>query len=105
MKVIKGAVFDVAVDLRKDSLNYGKYATSILSENNKRQMLVPKGFAHGFCTLVKNTHVIYKVDEYYSKEHDNGIIWNDEKLAINWPTDSPILSEKDKINPNITNIN
>ncbi|WP_027847250.1 dTDP-4-dehydrorhamnose 3,5-epimerase [Marinococcus halotolerans] len=105
VKVIKGAVFDVAVDLRKDSLNYGKYATSILSENNKRQMLVPKGFAHGFCTLVKNTHVIYKVDEYYSKEHDNGIIWNDEKLAINWPTDSPILSEKDKINPNITNIN
>lgn len=98
VRVLAGAIYDVIVDLRKGSPTYGEWEGFILSEDNKRQLLVPKGFAHGFCTLVANTQVFYKVDEYYSPEHDSGIIWNDEDLAINWPTDKPILSQKDELN-------
>ncbi|MBP0725130.1 dTDP-4-dehydrorhamnose 3,5-epimerase [Bacillus sp. RG28] len=95
VRVIRGAIFDVAVDIRKGSSTYGKWVGAILSEDNKRQLVIPKGFAHGFCTLVSNTEVHYKVDEFYSPEHDRGILWNDPEIGIYWPTSSPILSDKD----------
>ncbi|MFB5267907.1 dTDP-4-dehydrorhamnose 3,5-epimerase [Paenibacillus enshidis] len=101
VRVVTGAIYDVVVDIRKDSKTFGQWIGVILSESNKRQLLVPAGFAHGFCTIVENTHVLYKVDEYYSKEHDRGLLWNDPEIGIHWPTDDPVLSDKDKLHPTI----
>jgi len=107
VRVVTGAIYDVAVDIRKDSPTFGQWVGVIISEDNKRQMLVPQGFAHGFCTVMPNTQVVYKVDEYYSREHDRGILWNDPALGIDWPTNKPILSDKDQKHPllNDANIN
>ncbi|WP_041808402.1 dTDP-4-dehydrorhamnose 3,5-epimerase [Evansella cellulosilytica] len=102
VRVATGAIYDVVVDIRKESPTFGEWIGAILSEHNKRQIVVPKGFAHGFCTLVPNTNVLYKVDEYYSKEHDRGILWNDPDIGIEWPICNPILSEKDKVHPPLT---
>ncbi|WP_242142345.1 MULTISPECIES: dTDP-4-dehydrorhamnose 3,5-epimerase [unclassified Bacillus cereus group] len=99
IQVLKGAIYDVIVDLRVSSPTYKEWKGFILNEENHRQLLVPKGFAHGFCTLVPNTLVMYKVDEYYSADHDDGLYWNDESLAITWPVREPVLSEKDKALP------
>jgi len=101
IRVTAGAIYDVIVDIRQGSPTYGKWQGFILSSANKRQLLVPKGFAHGFCTLVPNTEVQYKVDEFYSPEHDRGIAWNDPSLGIDWPTSAPILSEKDGKHPQL----
>ncbi|RTE08153.1 dTDP-4-dehydrorhamnose 3,5-epimerase [Paenibacillus whitsoniae] len=99
VRAVTGAIYDVVVDIRKNSTTYGQWVGVILSDTNKRQLLVPKGFAHGFCTIVPNTQVLYKVDEYYSPEQDRGILWNDPDIGIEWPTANPILSAKDEKHP------
>lgn len=104
VRVTKGAVYDVIVDIREDSPTFGQWEGFILSEDNKRQLLVPQGFAHGYCTLVENTEFLYKVDNYYSPEHDRGIAWNDPYLNIDWPTSNPILSEKDTKHPKLKDL-
>jgi len=101
VRVIKGAVLDVAVDIRKDSPTFLKHVIVRLSEENQRQLFIPRGFAHGFIVLSEEVVFAYKVDNYYSKEHDRGIRFDDKKIHINWQL-SPeeiILSEKDKNQP------
>jgi dTDP-4-dehydrorhamnose 3,5-epimerase len=96
VRCTRGTIFDVAVDIRKGSKSFGKWFGVELSEQNKKQLLIPKGFAHGFLTLTDNVEVQYKVDAIYSPEHDRGIIWNDSSIGIEWPIGSkPFLSEKD----------
>lgn len=101
VRVTTGVIYDVLVDMRVGSPTYGKWEGYILSEYNHRQLLVPKGFAHGFVTLTPNCNVQYKVDEYYSKENDGGIAFNDPAIGIEWPmpVDKMILSEKDMQHP------
>jgi dTDP-4-dehydrorhamnose 3,5-epimerase len=104
VRVIRGAVFDVAVDLRRGSPTFGKWMGFELSERNFNMLFIPKGFAHGFCTLEENTEIVYKVDNPYSREHDAGIIWNDPDLSITWPVSEPVLSEKDEKLPRLVKI-
>ncbi len=96
VRVASGSVYDVVVDLRHDSSTYGQWLGVMLNDENKRQVLVPRGVAHGFCTLEPKTTVLYKVDEYYDPSLDRGITWNDPDLCINWPVTSPVLSDKDR---------
>ena len=100
VRVIKGEVFDVAVDLRKDSITYGKWVGVLLSEDNKRQFMIPRGFAHGFLVVSDIAEFAYKCDEFYHPEDEGGIIWNDPEIGIAWPEIKEIiLSEKDKKHP------
>lgn len=101
IRVVTGAVLDVIVDVRKGSPTYGESEGYILSESNHRQLLVPRGFAHGFVTLTNNVNFLYKCDNYYNAQADGGIAFDDPTLAINWPIDleNAILSEKDKKHP------
>lgn len=99
VRVITGAIYDVVVDIRQGSPTFGKWVGVTLSDRNHHMLVVPKGFAHGFCTLSSDTHVQYKVDEYYAAEDDQGILWNDPTLAIDWPISKPILSDKDRKQP------
>lgn len=101
VRVITGAIYDVVVDIRINSPTYKQWQGFILTEHNHRMLLVPEGFAHGFCTLTTDTNVCYKVNDYYSQEADRGILWNDPELAIDWPTSDPILSEKDRNQPTL----
>lgn len=100
VRCIKGKIFDVFVDLRKQSSTFGQWDALVISEDSLNSILIPRGFAHGFCTLTDNCEVIYKVDNYYSPSHEVGLLWNDEQLKIDWPAEKPQLSEKD--NKNIT---
>jgi dTDP-4-dehydrorhamnose 3,5-epimerase len=94
--VVKGRIFDVVVDLRRASQTHGKWFDIELSAFEMNMILVPKGFAHGFCTMEEDTVVLYKVDAYYVPDADSGIRWDDPNLSIPWPVPGPILSEKDK---------
>ena len=100
VRCIRGAIFDVAVDIRKGSPTYGKWFGIELSAENKKQLLVPKGFAHGFMTLTDDAEVQYKVDELYAPDCDRGILWNDSEISIEWPMEiTPVLSAKDEKAP------
>jgi len=95
VRVVRGAVFDVAVDLRTASRTFGKWLGVELSEENKKILFVPKGFGHGYCTLTDDSEFLYKVDACYSPQHDSGIRWNDPAIGIRWPVSEPTLSQKD----------
>ena len=96
--VLRGRIFDVALDCRKNSKTFGKYFSYILSENKNNSLYIPEGFAHGFCSLSDNTVMHYKCTNYRDKKSEIGILWNDSKLNIKWPIKNPLLSEKDKNN-------
>ncbi len=96
VRVVRGEIFDVGVDLRRDSPTFGQWAGEILSEENKRQLYIPPGFAHGFCVLSEIAEVTYKCTDLYHPEHERSLLWNDPQLGITWPIDDPILSPKDE---------
>ena len=106
IRCIRGAILDIAVDIRRSSPTFGRHVSAILSDKNWAQLWVPKGFAHGYVTLEPDTEVAYKVTEYYSPTHDRGILWNDPALAIDWPIDaaSAQLSAKDKMQPKLQDV-
>ena len=99
VRVITGKIFDVAVDIRKGSPTFGKWVSAELSEDNKKMLWIPPGFAHGFLSLEDNTNVLYKSTNEYNKESERGILWNDPEIGIKWPFDNPLLSDKDKKHP------
>ncbi len=99
VRVMQGAVLDVAVDIRKNSPTYGQWASVELTHNNKWMYWVPPGFAHGFVTLEDNTVFFYKCTNVYNKESEGSILWNDPDLNIDWKMENPILSDKDKTSP------
>lgn len=95
VRCTKGAVYDVAIDLRRESINFAKWVGVELSEQNKKQLFIPKGFGHAFLTLTDDCEFMYKVDNYYSKENDRSLLWNDKDINIDWPIKEPLLSDKD----------
>ena len=101
--VINGKIFDVCLDLRKNSKTFGKVFTSILSKKNCRSIIIPKGFAHGYCALEKDSILYYKNSDYFFKKDQSGILWNDSDLKIKWPINKPIISKKDKNNSSFKN--
>jgi len=106
VRVVRGAILDVAVDIRKDSPTYGRHVSAVISAAEWNQILVPIGFAHGFCTLEPNTEVVYKVTNFYSAAHDRGLLWNDPDLGIEWPVaaDKALLSDKDLKHPRLAEL-
>ncbi len=99
VQVVTGEIFDVAVDIRPQSPTFGKWSGTLLSEENKRQLFIPGGFAHGFCVLSESAHVAYKCSDYYKPEDEGGILWSDPAIAIDWPVKNPTLSDKDRHYP------
>ena len=97
VSVISGEVFDVVVDIRKDSKTFGQWKSVILSSENKTQFWIPPGFAHGFVVLSDFANFVYKCTDYYDPKDEETIVWNDPSININWPVENPVLSEKDTI--------
>lgn len=106
IRVVRGAILDVAVDLRASSPTFGRHVSAVLSAENWEQLLVPEGFAHGFCTLEPDTEVFYKVTAYYAPECDAGILWDDSDLGIEWPVTraQAVLSDKDRRLPRLAEV-
>jgi dTDP-4-dehydrorhamnose 3,5-epimerase len=106
MRVVHGKILDVAVDIRHGSPTFGRFVAAVLSADQWNQMLIPKGFAHGFCTLEPDTEVLYKVDTFYEASRDRGLLWNDPEVGIEWPVegDSAILSERDRHHPRLSEL-
>ena len=105
LRVVRGAVFDVAVDLRWGSPSYGRHVSAVISADSWNQIFVPVGFAHGFSTLEPDTEVLYKVSDFYAPEAEQGLLWNDPELAIDWPAESgTVLSERDRKWPRLREI-
>lgn len=104
VQVLDGEVFDVAVDVREGSPNFGKWTGVYLSGENKRQLFIPEGFAHGFYVISETAMFVYKCSDYYSPEKEYGVLWSDPYLNIKWPGSPPVLSEKDKSNDCLRNI-
>lgn len=98
VRCVNGAVLDVFVDLRKDSDTFGEWDSIELSGDNKKMVFIPRGFAHGYCTLTEKSEVLYKVDNYYNPKAECGIMWNDPDINISWPINDPVLSEKNTRN-------
>ncbi len=103
--VLRGAIYDVAVDLRKNSPTFGEWVSATLSEENFQSIYIPEGFAHGFCVIGNDALIMYKMSSEYSTTHERGIIWNDPTIDITWPIEAPIISEKDKIHPTLAKAN
>ena len=101
MRAVQGEIFDVAVDIRPDSPTLGKWVGEILSGDNYRQLWVPPGFAHGFCVLSETAHVQYKCTDFYVRDDEIGIVWNDPGIGITWPVAEPLLSPKDRDAPTL----
>jgi dTDP-4-dehydrorhamnose 3,5-epimerase len=106
VRVAAGSILDIAVDIRWGSPTYGRHVAVVLSADQGNQLFVPEGFAHGFCTLEPNSEIVYKVNRYYSAEHDRGLAWDDPELGIAWPVSAAeaLLSDKDRRQPLLANL-
>lgn len=106
VRVVRGSILDVAVDLRRGSPSFGRHVSAVISAAEWNQILIPIGFAHGLCTLEPDTEVIYKVTNFYSADHDRGLLWNDPALGIDWPVDAgkALLSDKDRKQPRLAEL-
>ena len=104
VQVITGEIFDVVVDIRPGSATFGQWAGVHLSDNNRRQLFIPEGFAHGFCVLSEAAHFLYKCSDFYVLDDEGGILWSDPGIGIKWPIKDPIISEKDKQYPDLSDV-
>ncbi len=104
VQVIKGAIFDVAVDIRRGSPTFGQWASVELSDRNRRQIFIPEGFAHGFCVLTETAYVVYKCTEFYAPDDEGGILWSDRKIGIDWPVTDPLVSAKNSQYPCLNDV-
>ncbi|UCF01470.1 MAG: dTDP-4-dehydrorhamnose 3,5-epimerase [Deltaproteobacteria bacterium] len=104
VQVIEGTIFDVALDIRRGSPYFGQWTSVHLSDENKRQLFLPAGFAHGFCVLSESAQIVYKATDFYASEDEGGVLWSDPTLAIAWPISEPLLSEKDSQLPCLADI-
>ena len=104
VQVLHGSVFDVAVDIRKDSDTYGKWIGVTLTTDRKNMLYIPEGFAHGFCAMEDDTHVVYNCTNEYSPEHERGLLWNDPMINIAWPITEPIIADRDAAFPTLSAI-
>jgi len=105
VQTITGEIFDVAVDIRPASSTFGKWVGAYLSGENKRQLFIPKGFAHGFCVISETAHFLYKCTDFYDPKDEGGIIWSDPDINIDWPVKDPLVSSKDNKLPRLSSLN